>query len=898
MRLQRKGGWCREPRSVVVFSLAILATATFATAGPAPASTAPASRSVLQPTSAIAFRREPPSASEQAAARQRVADAFAADAKDTSLDARVALAHKLRARAAGSFESPADEFALLTAAVDAARDAPDLNLCFRLIDATAMAFRVDANAMKADAVVRVGARAGADDGSANFYNYWPADELATRLMQAEDFDAAAKVAGAAALLGAGDDRTRRDAEKLVHQVKFSRQASADIEKYRLRLRLSPDDPAANLAVGKYLCLVQREWKAAAPLLLKAGDGAFAPIARAMVRKPPPTDFELGNLWWAASDAESDLGFRRVERFFACGYYEDALRSGGRLGQADTAVANDRMVEFKQVDAAAVYDASPDHSATRRRFHLSATAAGEGWAPLAFDVQAGSAYQLIAHGPWSGAGGALFARIVPATDEPEAAARQPVEFLAGSDALFVSPVDGRLELRMKDSGASCELDVEAMEVALRWWNPRGDLTIAASPPADVTLVVGDGGVHWESAPGSAATRTADAPFAAGKDLPTRLNNYLWLARWGDDGSTDSLDGGGSFAASDLLVAKAVHGAAVTAERYGLTITHVQVKPQTLGATGGVRFTLSYGSDAPNASTQPSPGSVGPTTRVASAADVAVGEARALVSAEARVRDLEALCNIRLRRVQTAHFTVFTDWDPANDASFKAVAEWTFTGVDRQFNKVLHMGPVRCGSVPVILLARDSELWRLYHELDGDTNLDGNYAGYYSNGPDGFGRIAIGLAPPDPNRAKDVHDAEWRLGYMWAHELTHAYIARCRSPRDVPSWVNEGLAEIVASREFRTGRSIYPDVQARSFERRPDAARSIEEAWHPMSGDDYPLFQTAVETMLVIDPDGFVGFFNDLKDGVATEQSLRGRFKMDFAKFEAAWKHRVAKLTGAE
>ena len=46
-----------------------------------------------------------------------------------------------------------------------------------------------------------------------------------------------------------------------------------------KLKTNPDDPQANLALGRYRCFAKGDWEAGLPLLAKSGDAALASLAK-------------------------------------------------------------------------------------------------------------------------------------------------------------------------------------------------------------------------------------------------------------------------------------------------------------------------------------------------------------------------------------------------------------------------------------------------------------------------------------------------------------------------------------------------------------------------------------------------------------------------------------------
>ena len=81
-------------------------------------------------------------------------------------------------------------------------------------------------------------------------------------------------------------------------------AEADkVKEQMAKLKTDPDDPAANLAVGRFLCLAKHDWDAAIPLLAK---GASGPLKEALDKDVKAADGDV-TAQLVAADAWYDLG---------------------------------------------------------------------------------------------------------------------------------------------------------------------------------------------------------------------------------------------------------------------------------------------------------------------------------------------------------------------------------------------------------------------------------------------------------------------------------------------------------------------------------------------------------------------------------------------------------------
>jgi hypothetical protein len=241
-------------------------------------------------------RRPIPSKPEQSAVRKLMRELYDDDLKDHSPAGRLKLADKLLEQSAKSAAQPVDQFVILVAAIDSAVEAANLARAFDAADQLAASFDVDGPALKADAATRVAARPatpGADE------NVRACLRLATDLVATGDFTAAARVCAAAQSFAGNNADLRTEIQKRTRDVGLAREARARVAKDFEKLKAVPDDPAANLSVGKYLCFTTGDFKAGLPALAKGSDPALKSLAqKELAPQPTPdTTLDAADGWW-------------------------------------------------------------------------------------------------------------------------------------------------------------------------------------------------------------------------------------------------------------------------------------------------------------------------------------------------------------------------------------------------------------------------------------------------------------------------------------------------------------------------------------------------------------------------------------------------------------------------
>ena len=130
--------------------------------------------------------------------------------------------------------------------------------------------------------------------------------------------------------------------------------------------------------------------------------------------------------------------------------------------------------------------------------------------------------------------------------------------------------------------------------------------------------------------------------------------------------------------------------------------------------------------------------------------------------------------------------------------------------------------------------------------------------------------------------DVHIAFYRqpneldFAHVLVHESVHGFLHRYRAPVDIPSWINEGLAEVIASELVpRPGLTQSSTAQARQdLQTRRDLEKMFE-AEHIVAWQ-YAVARTLTDFMIAQNRKGYVAFINAIKDGQTWEDALTKQY----------------------
>lgn len=301
----------------------------------------PVVRAVPDSPAAAPARLAIPSKADQARLRKVMREIFAKEIADRSLIARKRLAQTLLREAAKVAEQPVDRYVLLGGAYEAATDAQAAKLSFEAADAMAGAFEVDGRAMKLAVLAATGRGGDPEDAKAVV-----AEGLAIidAAVADNDYDAVGKASAAVELAAvrARDPALLAEAREQVKAARAIGDHALRVQKELATLRAAPNDPFANLAVGRFLCFVKGDWERGLPMLSRGAD----PALRALADKEAASGNEIGGPadvaaallaladgWWDLAERELIPGAKGAIRGHAAELYEQAAPELAGLAKA-------------------------------------------------------------------------------------------------------------------------------------------------------------------------------------------------------------------------------------------------------------------------------------------------------------------------------------------------------------------------------------------------------------------------------------------------------------------------------------------------------------------------------------------------------------------------------------
>ncbi len=278
-----------------------------------------------EPEPAKPARLPEPDAAAQRTAEQKIRQLFSDAYARRTADDRLELSRRLLREAHGTDDDPVARFVLLREAADLAAQAGDTETAAAAIDRMAAGYEVDAVALKTKAIMDAARAVRTPEAAGRLAQ--AALALIDPALEADAYDAAANLVGRAESAA----RQARDAALLDRARARRSEISALRNAYRLAasalrtLETRPDDPAANLAAGRFFCLTKGDWERGLPMLAKGSDADLRALAKQELSPPATVDGQvaLGDGWWdAASGKGGEAKSRLQER--AVRWYETAL----------------------------------------------------------------------------------------------------------------------------------------------------------------------------------------------------------------------------------------------------------------------------------------------------------------------------------------------------------------------------------------------------------------------------------------------------------------------------------------------------------------------------------------------------------------------------------------------
>lgn len=263
-------------------------------------------RKPVAPTETVAVRTLPPDAARIAQSEDKIKETYKRQLTDGTSAAKQTAAAELVKQSSASLD-PAVQLASLRVAELLAAQAEDISLAMEICETMTGRFQIDRLSAKAEMLAQ------AAEYTRNVRRKSQLAGLCVKTgfeaIAADDYTNGMKISELAksSAKDGGDPRLAKEADFLGAEMARSGNGFESVQKFENALRTNPNDPEANLAVGKFLCFVKNDWDAGLPLMARGGNGALNPVLAAeMNAEPKASDGQiaLANSWRALSDLAS------------------------------------------------------------------------------------------------------------------------------------------------------------------------------------------------------------------------------------------------------------------------------------------------------------------------------------------------------------------------------------------------------------------------------------------------------------------------------------------------------------------------------------------------------------------------------------------------------------------
>lgn len=263
-----------------------------------------------------------PNSTAQAKVLKTIREQYKSQYALRTAEDQLALAKQFREQAEAAKDEPARQYVLLREARELAVNAGDLDLVFALIDELSKTFNVDAADMRLTAMMDAVDRSLAPKPQL-LESYF---KIADGALADGDVTFALQTSRLARRVSTLtrnplDAQRVRQLELRVHDA--SRTYTQVIAAAR-KLQARPDDPEANLVVGRYLCFIQGKWEQGLPLLSRGADKRLGDLAAKDLEGATDSEtmVDLADRYWELPDTKETPQRRARQR--AAHWYQEAL----------------------------------------------------------------------------------------------------------------------------------------------------------------------------------------------------------------------------------------------------------------------------------------------------------------------------------------------------------------------------------------------------------------------------------------------------------------------------------------------------------------------------------------------------------------------------------------------
>lgn len=267
------------------------------------------------------IRRAIPPRADLDRSRTLLKEAFAQQLADRTIAARHKLAETLLTEAAKAAENPSDQFALFGGAINAAKESASLRMVEAVADEMARTYAVDSPQVKVAAALSMPLKADTPLNTAE--NILAGLEMLDTLIAADDIAEAHRLCVLLRPAAIGDPGLVAVVTKRQQELELVRTAHDRVAPQIEKLKASPDDAAANTAVGSYQCFYIGNWPKGMAMLAKGSDVELKKLAADDLASPTAVNqlMKLADGWWNSA-AKQPITAQSKIRQHAAALYAD------------------------------------------------------------------------------------------------------------------------------------------------------------------------------------------------------------------------------------------------------------------------------------------------------------------------------------------------------------------------------------------------------------------------------------------------------------------------------------------------------------------------------------------------------------------------------------------------
>lgn len=247
-----------------------------------------------------------------------------------------------------------------------------------------------------------------------------------------------------------------------------------------------------------------------------------------------------------------------------------------------------------------------------------------------------------------------------------------------------------------------------------------------------------------------------------------------------------------------------------------------------------------------------------------------------------RKAQEVLGKRVVAIESEHFLIWTDWSRFDRKRLVEQCEAMYAAMCRQFG-ISTTVSVFLAKCPIFCFESKARFLKFARMFDG---YDGKDAIGYTRSIERNGHVHMVLL----RRGRTEEDFD-RFACTLVHEGTHAFVHRLYTPRLIPNWINEGLAEMMAETvlQDRCPTAETAELLAAQYVEYDWPVANLIRSAGPIAVHHYPIAHSLIAYLASRGDKRLRGFVRRLKEGDGTATALAGQYKdLTFDGLEIGWR----------